>query len=75
MSVEFKVEGFEDLFKRIIEVKPKIHACGHIHWAYGQKSFNEIEFINAAVLNERYNYENKPIVVNFDENTKEITYN
>lgn len=73
-TIQGQMVGCEDLFNRIMEVKPKIHACGHIHWAYGQKSFNDVEFINAAVLNERYEHENKPIVVNFDEDTKEISY-
>lgn len=66
--------GCVDLFHRIMEVKPKIHVCGHIHWAYGQKSFNEVEFLNASVLNERYEHENKPIVLDFDVETKQIDY-
>ena len=66
--------GDEDLFNRIVEVQPKIHCCGHIHWAYGQKSFNGTEFINAAVLNERYEHENKPVKLTFDTETKEIEY-
>jgi hypothetical protein len=66
--------GCEDLFHRIMEVQPKIHVCGHIHCAYGQKNFNGVEFLNASVLNERYEYENKPIVVDFDVETKQIDY-
>lgn len=66
--------GDEDLFNRIIEVKPKIHACGHIHWAFGQKTFNDVDFINAAVLNERYEHENKPVVINYNTETKEFDY-
>lgn len=64
--------GCVDLYDRIIQIKPKIHVCGHIHWAYGQKSFNGIEFLNASVLNERYEYENKPISLNFDVADKQI---
>jgi Icc-related predicted phosphoesterase len=66
--------GCRDLFNRIIDVQPKIHVCGHIHWAYGQKTFNGIEFLNASTLNERYEYENKPIVIEYDPVTKEIEY-
>jgi Icc-related predicted phosphoesterase len=66
--------GCEDLFYRIMEVRPKIHACGHIHCSYGQKNFDGIEFLNASVLNERYEYENEPIVVLFDSDTKQIDY-
>lgn len=64
--------GCQDLFHRVMEVKPKIHVCGHIHCAYGQKWFNEVEFLNAAVLNERYQHENKPISLEFDLNEKKI---
>ena len=66
--------GCEDLFEKIMEVQPKIHVCGHIHWAYGQKSFHGVEFLNASVLNERYQYQNKPIVIEYNPETKEIEY-
>jgi len=64
--------GCQDLFNRIMTVKPKIHVCGHIHCAYGQKYFNDVEFLNAAVLNERYQHENKPIKLEFDTKEKKI---
>lgn len=64
--------GCEELSQRIFEVKPKIHVCGHIHGSYGQKRIYDIEFLNASVLNERYNHQNKPIVVNFDVENKEV---
>lgn len=64
--------GCQDLFQRIMEIQPKIHVCGHIHWAYGQKNFNGVEFLNASVLNERYEHENKPISLEFDVNEKKI---
>jgi Icc-related predicted phosphoesterase len=57
-----------------MEVQPKIHVCGHIHSAYGQKTFNGVEFLNASVLDERYDYANKPIVVDFDTENKEVNY-
>ena len=64
--------GCELLAERIKQIKPKIHVCGHIHWAYGQKNFFGVEFLNAAVLNERYVHENKPISLEFDVNEKKI---
>lgn len=64
--------GCQDLFNRVVEVQPKIHVCGHIHCAQGQKNFFGIEFLNACVLNERYEYENKPISLEFDVNDKQI---
>ena len=64
--------GCEELYKRVFEVKPKIHVCGHIHSGYGQKSIDGVEFLNASVLDERYEHAHKPIVVNFDVETKEV---
>jgi Icc-related predicted phosphoesterase len=64
--------GCEELYKRVFEVKPKIHVCGHIHDGYGQKSIDGVEFLNASVLDERYEHSHKPIVVNFDVETKEV---
>ena len=66
--------GCQDLYHKIMEVQPKIHVCGHIHWAYGQKNFFGIEFLNACVLNEKYIHENKPIVIDFDVKTMQIDY-
>ena len=64
--------GCEELYKRVFDVKPKIHVCGHIHSGYGQKSIDGVEFLNASVLNERYEYAHKPIVINFDVENKEV---
>jgi Icc-related predicted phosphoesterase len=63
--------GCEDLFNRIAEVKPKIHAVGHIHHSRGAKEFNDTLFINASICTERYDPTNKPFVVEFDSQTKE----
>ncbi|NIJ44439.1 Icc-related predicted phosphoesterase [Wenyingzhuangia heitensis] len=55
--------GCEDLLKKVLEIRPKIHAFGHIHEAYGIKNINETTFVNASLLNERYRYTNDPIVL------------
>ena len=60
--------GCEELYKRIMIVRPKIHIFGHIHYGYGYKEFDGITFINAANLGENYRYENKPIKLVLDEN-------
>ena len=59
--------GCEDLYNRIMEIKPKLHVCGHIHWGYGERQYNGTTFINASSLGERYTYDNKPIVLDYDE--------
>ncbi len=53
--------GCEDLFKKVEEIKPKFHICGHIHEAYGRVKKGKTEFINASVLDENYVLKNKPI--------------
>lgn len=66
--------GCQDLYHRIMEIQPKIHVCGHIHWAYGQKNFNNVEFINASVLSENYTHANPPISVEYNVDTKKFDY-
>jgi len=63
--------GCEVLRERIEVIKPKIHVFGHVHSGYGYKFHNGTHFINASVLNERYNYKNKPITIdwNVEHNT------
>lgn len=53
--------GCEQLRERVDVIKPKIHAWGHIHDSYGELKTESTHFINASVLNERYEYKNKPI--------------
>jgi len=47
-------------------IRPKIHCFGHIHLEYGITELNGIKFVNASCLNERYEYVNKPIVIEID---------
>jgi len=64
--------GCELLAKHINEViKPKIHICGHIHSGRGIEYKNGTLFINASVLNESYEYTQKPITIDFDFTTGE----
>lgn len=55
--------GDELLRKRIEEVQPLIHVCGHIHGGRGSQ-YTSTHHINASVVNERYEVVNPPIVVN-----------
>jgi len=60
--------GCEELYKKVVEVSPKIHVFGHIHCSYGYKEFNGTSFFNASSLGENYEYQNKPILVTLDKN-------
>jgi len=66
--------GCELLAKRLKTVKPKIHAFGHIHDGYGYAYDNFTHYINAANFNEDYFYANKPLTVEWDINTNELTF-
>ena len=54
--------GCKDLFNTVHEIKPKVHICGHIHESYGTVDKSNIKFINACILNEKYELTNSPIV-------------
>jgi Icc-related predicted phosphoesterase len=58
--------GCEDLLRRVLEIKPRIHVFGHIHEAYGQVQQDGIHFINASVLNHRYMPVFDPVVVDLE---------
>lgn len=57
--------GCRDLLKRVRDLQVKIHACGHIHEAYGDLSIDGIRYLNASILDEAYDVRNAPIVVDF----------
>ncbi len=58
-----KSVGCEALRRKVLEIKPKIHAFGHIHGGYGTSFQHGINFINAAICDDRYKPINNPIVV------------
>jgi predicted phosphohydrolase len=55
--------GCEDLKEKILEIRPKLHVCGHIHPGYGIKEVDGIIYANASVTNDRYNIVNSVIEV------------
>lgn len=63
--------GCEDLLNRVNQIKPKIHAFGHIHESYGYKEHNDIVFINSSIM-DYSRVLNVPIVVTIDDNKQII---
>lgn len=55
--------GCEELLKRVLEVKPKLHVFGHIHESYGEIQIGATKFVNCAHMDGEYNPVNKPIRV------------
>jgi predicted phosphohydrolase len=66
--------GCELLYQRIGEIKPKIHVFGHIHGSYGYTFDGHTHYINASMLDERYDYTHKPLTVDWDPETNEIEF-
>jgi Icc-related predicted phosphoesterase len=66
--------GCELLAERIEVVKPKIHICGHIHSGYGYYWNGHTHFFNASVLDEQYEYTQKPITFDWNKETNEIEF-
>ena len=54
--------GCPSLRKRIMEVKPLVHLCGHIHEDRGIRVVDGITFINACSVDSLYRVSHKPWV-------------
>lgn len=59
--------GCTDLLRKIKNTQIKMHAFGHIHEAYGISLVDGVQYINASVVNLRYQMTNKPIVLSFHQ--------
>lgn len=53
--------GCSDLLKKVQEIKPRVHAFGHIHECFGTIEQDGTIFVNACNLNEKYIVSNPPI--------------
>jgi Icc-related predicted phosphoesterase len=55
-----KHAGCPELFDRVVEIEPKIHIFGHLHFNGGQSAvFGNTRFYNVAVCDEEYKPINK----------------
>lgn len=59
--------GCQDLWNFVKESTVKMHVFGHIHEAYGTTTINDIQFINASVVNLQYKVVNAPVKVKWQE--------
>ena len=66
--------GCEDLMIAVGRVKPKIHVFGHIHEGAGYVFDGTTHFFNASVLNDRYEFRNKPITIDWNKDTNQIQF-
>ena len=58
--------GCPALLEKVLDVSPKLHVFGHIHEGYGVMKFHEITFINASIMDVRYNPINKPVYIDME---------
>jgi predicted phosphodiesterase len=66
--------GCEELMKRVSSVKPKIHVFGHIHEGAGYVFDGTTHYINASILNDRYEFRNRPITIDWNSNKNEVIF-
>lgn len=59
--------GCKDLLEIVEKIKPKYHTFGHIHEGYGMYQNDATTFINASVLNLRYQVVNAPVSIKFEK--------
>lgn len=55
--------GCPQLLKKVLEIKPKVHLCGHIHGAAGSLIRDGVQFINASICDEQYKPTNFPYII------------
>lgn len=55
--------GSPSLLKKIEEIKPKLVVAGHIHPGYGRYNIGDTVFVNASIVNEKYQPVNSPIII------------
>jgi Icc-related predicted phosphoesterase len=57
-------QGCEMLRKKVFQLSNlKLHACGHIHEAYGQMIISDVHFVNSSICTGKYEPTNLPIVI------------
>jgi Icc-related predicted phosphoesterase len=54
LTIDGRHVGSPGLLGRILEVKPKLVVCGHIHEAYGLHPFGDTLIVNASLVNLDY---------------------
>lgn len=61
--------GCHQLLGAVRRVKPRIHAFGHVHGAYGTKSAAGTLFVNATLADSGDRMKNRPIVLDIECDT------
>jgi Icc-related predicted phosphoesterase len=59
--------GCQHLMDRIMEIKPDLHICGHIHSSYGQKHHEGVSFYNVSNCDEMYVASNPITYIDYEK--------
>ncbi len=55
--------GDQNLLQTVLKTQPGYHLFGHIHRAYGIENSKQTTFVNAAILSEKYELINEPVLL------------
>ena len=55
-----KACGCPDLRKRLIDLAPRVHCFGHVHASGGSIELHDTKYINASLVNSRYELIRRP---------------
>ena len=58
--------GCKDLFLKSQQLNLKAHIFGHIHESHGVIEKQNVKFLNASVLNDKYELVNNPLVFDIE---------
>lgn len=61
-----KACGCELLGARLASVPPRLHCFGHIHASAGTEQIGETRFVNASMVNSRYEVSREPTVISLE---------
>ncbi len=66
--------GCEDQLRRLIDVKPKVVVCGHLHSGNGVYPIKDIGtlVVNTSICNEQYQPIQSPYLIDINEDTKQV---
>ena len=64
--------GCPELAFKVLEVKPLLHLCGHIHQGYGWAYSSDTEYFNGSILNESYEVAHAPWEIEINPDYREV---
>jgi len=47
-------------------IRPKLNVFGHIHETYGQETHYGVDYVNACLVNFKYELVNEPVLYNLE---------